>query len=547
MNTLILDIETDSTWSKIWVVCCKWVGNKEVFKFKANQTLELQELIRQSERVVGHNIIGFDAYHLNRLWNVHISYPKLWDSLVVSRLLNPAQNFGHSLEDWGRSLGVLKQHWDKWDNLTDEEVEQISEYCAQDVVVTEKLYLKLINSIETKKFSEESVLLEFATQFIVQEQIRRGINFDIEGAVKLHKEVSDRVEATKEELQNKFEPNVIVLKTKTKVVPFNPGSRIQIIDRLKARGWVPTEFTEKGNVALDEDILKSIDIPEAKDFLDFFELQKIQGFLTNWIDKVTVFGRIHGSVITNGAITGRMTHSSPNLGQVPSVETELGRRCRELFLPDDGEVLVGIDASGLELRMLAHYMQDPAYIQEVAHGDVHTVNQHAAGLPTRSQAKTFIYAFLYGAGAEKIGSIVNGTAEEGRVLIEKFLNGVPALNRLREKIKKIAAKGSIPGLDGRRILIRQQYRALNTLLQGGGAIVMKRALVIFYDKLKAEKIPTKFLLNVHDEWQISVKKEFAETVGKLGVESIKEAGEYYKLRCPLTGEFKIGNNWAETH
>jgi DNA polymerase I-like protein with 3'-5' exonuclease and polymerase domains len=198
-------------------------------------------------------------------------------------------------------------------------------------------------------------------------------------------------------------------------------------------------------------------------------------------------------------------------------------------------------------------MEDEDYVRTVCEGsskdgtDVHTVNQRAAGLATRDNAKTFIYAFLYGAGDAKIGSIVGGSAKAGAALKAKFLSQTPALAKLLDRIKKSAARGFCKGLDGRCIWIRSEHAALNSLLQGAGAIVMKKALVIFDDKRKANNWPVKYVVNVHDEAQLECPKDIAEEVGKAFRQSIIEAGEAYKLRCPLDGEYKIGRNWRETH
>jgi DNA polymerase I-like protein with 3'-5' exonuclease and polymerase domains len=264
-------------------------------------------------------------------------------------------------------------------------------------------------------------------------------------------------------------------------------------------------------------------------------------------------GRVHGKVITNGAVTGRMTHSSPNMAQIPNAGSIYGPECRECWTVEEGNVLVGCDASGLELRMLAHYMKDEDYVRTVCEGsskdgtDVHSVNQRAAGLATRDLAKTFAYAYLYGAGDAKIGSIIGGSARDGAKLKAKFLSSLPALSRLIGTVSKYAAKGWVPGLDGRRIWVRSEHAALNSLLQGAGAIVMKKALVIFDDKRVANKWPVKYVANVHDEFQMECPKEIADIVGAAARMSIIEAGEHYKLRCPLDGEYKIGANWRQTH
>jgi DNA polymerase I-like protein with 3'-5' exonuclease and polymerase domains len=248
------------------------------------------------------------------------------------------------------------------------------------------------------------------------------------------------------------------------------------------------------------------------------------------------------------------------MAQVPNSGSPYGHECRDLWTVEKGYKLVGIDASGLELRMLAHYINDDAYTHEVIEGDIHTKNQTAAGLQTRNQAKTFLYAFMYGAGPAKIGSIVGGSAKEGQKLITSFLQNTPGLKTLREKVARIYAKeGWLPGLDGRKLLVRAEHSALNTLLQGAGAIVMKQAVVILHKKLRQEKIPFKMVANVHDEWQIEVEENRAEEVGRLGVEAISKVVQELKvlddnppnpekrLRCPLDGEFKVGNSWKETH
>ena len=286
---------------------------------------------------------------------------------------------------------------------------------------------------------------------------------------------------------------------------------------------------------------------------DYLMLQKRISQIESWMEAVGKDGRVHGKVITNGAVTGRMTHSSPNMAQIPNAGSIYGPECRECWSVEEGNVLVGCDASGLELRMLAHYMKDDGYVRTVTEGsskegtDVHTVNQHSAGLPTRDAAKTFIYAFLYGAGDSKIGSIVGGTAKDGERLKSKFLKQTPSLAKLLERVKKQSTKGWVPGLDGRRIWVRSEHAALNSLLQGAGAIVMKKALVLFHDKIKKYKWPVKLVANVHDEFQFECPPDIAELAGLAAKMSIVEAGEYFKLRCPLDGEYKIGRNWKETH
>jgi DNA polymerase I-like protein with 3'-5' exonuclease and polymerase domains len=295
---------------------------------------------------------------------------------------------------------------------------------------------------------------------------------------------------------------------------------------------------------------------------EYLALQKTLGMVAEgdnaWLKMVTPKNRIHGGVITNGAVTGRATHQRPNLGQVPSVGSPFGADCRSLFKASTGMVMVGVDVSGLELRMLAHYLarwDGGKYGVVVCDGDVHTVNQQAAGLETRAQAKTFIYAFLYGAGDHKIGSIVNPFAMDaakvstGKTLKKRFAKRTPGLEQLITGVRKAAQRGFLIGLDGRRLHVRAAHAALNTLLQSAGALVCKRWMVEIELELRKRNWHNIVhqVLWVHDECQFEVVPEYAEEFGKLAVECIARAGAYFGVRVPLTGEAKIGNNWKETH
>ena len=547
MRNIIIDVETDSTISQIWCAVTKDLTNKEEARVWT-QASELQKYLRPNDILIGHNIVGFDAPVLRKHWNLNIESSQLRDTLLMSRLLNPVLENGHSLKSWGLRLGKHKGDFTDFDGgLCDEMVD----YCIQDVEVTAALFENLRRDLLDWGESSD---LEHRVSVILKEQEDIGFKLDVKKAVFLLVDWRKRLAEIEEELQTVFRPIVterVSEKTgkrlKDKIEVFNPGSRKQIAERLMALGWKPTKHTEKGSVIVDEKVLSNIDIPEAKLISEYLLLQKRITQVEKWIDYADRNDRVHSRVISNGAVTSRMTHSKPNLAQVPRVGNPFGKECRECWTVEDGNRLVGIDASGLELRMLAHYMRDDDYTNEILSGDIHTANMKAAGLTSRDQAKTFIYAFLYGAGPAKIGQIVGGGEKEGRKLINSFLGNTPALHKLKEKVNRIAEKGYLPSLDGRRLIVRSQHAALNTLLQGAGAVVMKKALVLLHSKLKAGKIHGSFVANVHDEWQIETTKELAESVGQAGIQAIQEAGLALGLRCPLDGEFKIGANWAATH
>ena len=508
----------------------------------------LSEALRGSVSVVGHNLIGYDMPVLERLWGVSVASERIIDTLVLSRLYDPSKSGGHSLRNWGNELGFPKGDHDDWSQPSQELVN----YCIQDVKVTEAVHRKLKQ--EMREFSAESIKLEHKVQCIVQQQERNGWVLDQELARDLCATFKEKMNEIEEELQEKFPPIVhqrwsekTGKRLKDKVEVFNVGSRQQIAKRLSELGVVFSKVTDKGNPIVDEAVLDTIDLPEAKAVSQYLMLQKRYAQVNSWLEHVKDDGRVHGRVISNGAVTGRMTHQSPNMAQVPASYSPYGHECRSCWTVPSGKKLVGFDASGLELRMLAHYMDDKEFTNVLLTEDIHTRNQLAAGLETRPQAKTFIYAFLYGAGDAKIGTIVGGSSHDGAQLKQRFLRNTPALESLRERVGRAAARGYLTGLDGRLLRVRSEHAALNTLLQAAGAIVMKKALVILDDYAKQWKIDYKFIGNIHDEVQAEVAEAQAEKYGWLAVECLKAAGLEFNLRCPLDGEYKVGTTWAETH
>jgi DNA polymerase-1 len=508
----------------------------------------LSEALRSSVSVVGHNLIGYDMPVLERLWGVSVASDRIIDTLVLSRLFDPSKSGGHSLRNWGNELGFPKGDHDDWSQPSQELVN----YCIQDVKVTQAVHKKLQS--EMKDFSAESIRLEHRVQCVIQQQERNGWLLDQPLARELCATFKERMNEIEEDLQEKFPPIVhqrysekTGKRLKDKVEVFNVGSRQQIAKRLSELGARFSKTTDKGNPIVDEAVLDTIDLPEARAVSEYLMLQKRYAQVNSWLEHVEEDGRVHGRVISNGAVTGRMTHQSPNMAQVPASYSPYGHECRSCWTVPSGKKLVGFDASGLELRMLAHYMDDEEFTNVLLTDDIHTRNQMAAGLETRPQAKTFIYAFLYGAGEAKIGSIVGGSAADGARLKQRFLRNTPALAGLRERVGRAAARGYLIGLDGRVLRVRSEHAALNTLLQAAGAIVMKKALVLLDDYAKQWKIDYKFIGNIHDEVQAEVSEEQAEKYGWLAVECLKAAGVEYELRCPLDGEYKVGTTWAETH
>lgn len=495
--------------------------------------------------LAAHNAIGFESHRLGDI-GIPTTVDNYVDTLVLSRLYHPSYPGGHSLAAWGERLGFKKGDFpvEQFDfGYTPE----MGKYCMQDVEVLRKLHKYLIAKLDKAKFSEYSRELEHKAAWVTDRMCRRGFPLDVPLVEKTLVEHSQAMMATTRELQDLYPPIIeerISEKTgkvlAPKVTEFNVGSRQQIGERLAAEGVKFTEFTPTGRPKIDETTLGEIDHPAAQKISEYLTMVKMNGMMESWLKHVDDDGRIRGRVNPCGAVTGRMTHSNPNMGQIPR-KNLLYRR---MFTASEGKVLVGCDASGLELRVLAHYMDDPEYTDLILTGDIHSYNQEKAGLQTRDQAKTFIYAFLYGAGADKIGQIVGGGKKEGAQLKADFLAGVPKLDQLIKKVHRIAEGGTVPGLDGRRVRVREVYASLNTLFQSAGAILMKQAMIQIPEITEYE-----LLMHVHDEFQGEVDDD-DDTIHRVGnalVDSIRTAGEFFQLRCPLDGEYKYGRTWADTH
>jgi DNA polymerase I-like protein with 3'-5' exonuclease and polymerase domains len=448
---LVFDIETDGLDPhKIFCISAMDVDTQEQKNFDVSNICNGLAYLMQADKLIGHNIIGFDIPAIKKLYRVDLSDKKIVDTLVLSRLFNPVRA-SHSLEAWGYKLGFQKIDFDKYDKYS----EEMMEYCANDVQLNLKVYEALKR--ESKGFTSESVNLERDTYKVITKQREHGFMLDVTLAMQLLEEFEKEIKLTEKEVHKTFKPRI-------------------------DRRVIYPQHTKDG-------VLRKMGLD------------------------------------TKGKQT-RLTDD-------------------EYDIFDKGQ---SIDASGLELRMLAHYLNDEEFTDDIINGDIHTANQKRAGLKSRNQAKTFIYAFLYGAGDAKIGSVIGGNKAEGKRVKQSFLANFGTLKTFRNRITREAEQnGFIKGLDGRKIFIRSAHAALNSLLQGAGAIVMKRALVIFDELIKENNLLANCVANVHDEWQVEVLEKEAEQLGQLGVDAIRAAGVYYNLNCPLDGEYKIGGNWSETH
>lgn len=547
------------------------------------------EMLQKADMIIAHNGICFDVPVIKKITGVDLSNVPIYDTLVASRVLfgnlykddwkfrrkgMDVSLYGrHKLEAWGHRLGLLKGDfkgpWDKWSK-------EMQDYCALDIDVCRSLYLKQRSLGKVADPTSPCILNEMEFQKVIFRQEQIGVPVNREAILDLIREIDPKIEDITKRLTDKIpfiehEEEFIPKRDNTKMgykkgqvfikkiqTPFNPGSRNHILHFLQSRyNWQPIEFTEKNNPKMGREQLEFLPYPEIPDICEYFDASKVRGFLYSGEKSLLNFyknGRIHGRVNTNGAITGRCTHSDPNLAQVPSIRAYKGKECRAIFHAPEGFKMVGADASSLELRILGHYLSNydgGAFASEVVDGDVHTRNQKDAGLSTRDDAKTFIYAFLYGAGDAKLGSIVEPSASVtrqtsvGGELRATFFSRNPAIARLVHDVDiRFKRNGYLIGLDGRLLYPKKGHSALNTLIQGGGAVVMKAATWRQWVDMPAGAVPA---LNIHDENQIIAPNDLAEECGEVMVGAIRGTKSYLNLKCLMDGQYKIGQNWAETH
>ena len=413
------------------------------------------------------------------------------------------------------------------------------------------------------------VALEHSVAQILTEQELHGWYFDERAAWKLESTLRKELEELTEVLRNRhpyvagsvFNPKrnnrtqgYVAGAESIRLKELNPTSRDHIAWILTSHhGWTPSSISSNGKPVIDEIVLKEIGTDIALQFLRCLELKKALGMMSEgvnaWLKLCTTSSRIHHhcSVATN---TFRCAHRKPNLAQVPADE-----RFRQLFTASPNKVLVGADLSGIELRMLAHYLaryDKGRYADILLNGDIHQVNADKIGI-TRRDVKTVTYAFLYGAGDAKIGLSVdkqlspNKARAKGKEVRAAFVAAIPGLSELLQAVKKRSATGKILAIDGRTLLVDSQHKALNYLLQCSAGVIAKRWLLIANQTFKEAGLSTHQLAFIHDELQYECEPKDIDDVKFTLEHSAVRAGEYYNLRIPIAAEAKSGSNWSEVH
>ena len=595
----VFDLETNGLYddvNEIFCIVIHDVNRNQTLSFGPESIDHALNLIRSADCLIGHNIVFYDIPVLRKLipdfdFNGHVI-----DTLICTRLLWPKEKLydldenhyvnvpsglrgSASLKAWGYRLSDNKIDFKDFSEFSQE----MLDYCIQDVNVTNKLF----QIFQKQTIAESTLYLEHIFAQAIERQIRSGFPFDVDQCL----DFVDGLELRKGQIETKlkelfppiehkevFIPKVNNAKRgyikgepfeKIRIEEFNPGSRQQIVDRLKKKyNWIPRSTTEKGNPILNDDVLEKLPYPEAKPLSEYMLLNKRLGQIKDgrnaWLKLVSSDGYIHGDVITNGCITGRCSHRNPNTGQIPAVYSPYGKECRSLFHAPDGWTLMGSDAKALELRCLAGYLaiwDQGDYANMVIDDsiDIHTYNQEQFNVPTRDISKRLLYAVLYGSGNVKAGSIVDPNEKDperlktlGRNAIQSFMSGVPALKKLKTSLAQtLTLRGHLIGLDRRPLYCRSDFKALNVLLQGAGAVLMKQVVINIHNALTANGLKYGEDWHqhamIHDEVQMSCRPELVGMIQPLVLQAYEDAGNFFQFRCKIEGDVKTGYNWSDTH
>ena len=634
---VVCDIETNGLElkdiTKMHCIVAKDVETNNLYVFDTDDKInQFPAFAKGVEEWIGHNFLSYDAPVINHWFKEDIiDWKKVTDTIVLSRLFNPAaskvskagkkykglKRMEHGLEAWGQLLGYPKMDFHAFEERTQEMVE----YCINDVEVNHKVYTYLMK--EGKDFSDLSIRLEHDNTYMLYQQKKHGFQIDVAQASQL----LDRMNVEINELERAMDSAACTIYEKDRIkkirrnkegevytvdkrilmhskfkkidkdtvllykaIEFNPRSPSVVAKHLDKIGWKPVEFTPNGAPKTTSEINLAT-IPDTAPavyhkFKHYRTLTARRDNVKSWFENMCEEGKVHGTVFSVGAKTHRCAHRDPNTANIAGKHSLYGAECRMCWTVEDTDkqCLLGTDASGVQLRMLAHYLNDPNYTAGVL-GDPHTTHQHILELPERSIAKTWIYAWIFGAGNARLGDILGGTAKDGADAIRLFEERVPALKRFKAEGEAAAQKGYMVGLDGRHIPVMDKRGYIPACLQGGEQALMKLAKKLWYFEAKKRGWSFEIVGDIHDEWQTecdrklildkkiilckdedniempmdnkiwSQPKKLEEgkyqieynVLGELQVKALRKAGEILKLNCPMDGEYNIGTNWLETH
>jgi len=606
MKNIIVDIETDGLLTEltsIWCIAIKEVNGSTLSFSDYDDNLpnnaEAIPHMEAADRIIGHNFIRFDGPAITKILGYTIPCEKIYDTLIMSRL-NQFNRIGkHSMKSWGENLNFPKGDYNDWSEYSPE----MMEYCIQDVTVNEAIYHRIVKEADiilsnTSGKYQQAIDIEHKMSHYTAMQCANGWEFDQEGKLNLMKLIQDElthIEETvepllgsitimidKEPKSPKYKKNGEYTSVSARVLGEYLGTYVDPSDALKVPPPIAPgtnfqrsvltparignqdhlkDYLERNGVVWDDWNFKKVDGSFVKTspklttsaltrigptgvMIDrFFTLRARLSVLTGW-EKMYWDGRLHGDVIDIGAATGRQTHIG--IANIPSPKAAYGSQIRQLFGVSKGKTIISADGAAYQARIMAHFSKDKEFIAEIISGDIHQKNADAIGCP-RADAKPFFFAWAFGAGGRKLARILGIAESGGNKAKNKFLNRWPALRDLTKKSQTAAQRGYLLGVDGRKIIVEESYKAFCYLIQGTEAIIFKHTIVSINEAFEAKDIKFLQLLAYHDEcsWEIDpadaieaeviIRHCFQETPKKFGI----------TLMC--AGDVKCGNNYLEVH
>ena len=606
---LVYDIECNGlTPDTIWMIVAKNIDTNMIYKFSDHDNLhgsikDGAAFLSNADVLIGHNIIGFDNRVVDDLCGTDLNSKKCYDTFVMSQVLRYQRQHKHGLAGWGEHLGNSKMHFDEWDKYSRE----MLRYCIQDVEVNHDVFNALMEEY-TKVYSKnplikEGLKIEHDTAVFNARVRSRGWLFDTERALETQKRMLERMS----EIELSIEPRlgtktVYVDKTpktpkykkdgtynantcrilsdyfghtveaedtrlmapgtefqRSREEPIKLGSTELLKEWLLTQGWKPDEYQKKKigfewvtmGPKLTSDSLRAMG--EVGSMVDeWTTLRNREAVVRGWLDK-SVDSRLHGNMWTIGTPTFRCRHEV--IVNLPAVSAAWGQELRELLIADPGTVVVGADSSGNQLRGLCHYVKNAEFTKEVIYGDQHQRNADILGCD-RPTAKSYLYAYLFGAGDGKLGQVLTGKTNPsvGKKSKEKFAKGIKGLGELREKLGKVwkntyysQGTGWFPAVDGRPTFCPAEHQTLNYLLQSMEGISCKAALSYQMEHIKKEGLRAEPRLFYHDESAWTVHPDDAERVGQILKESFAEGPKLFGIECMDGGDPCFGGSYADVH
>ena len=606
---LVYDIECDGlNPTQIFCIVAINPDNGQVFKYGPNAINDGLSLLQSAECLIGHNIIGFDNLILERLHGVKLNEKKCYDTWIMSQVLDfnnpklPKNKIGktsHGLAAWGQSLNYPKIDFHDFDKYSDE----MMRYCIQDVKLNVRVFQILMEmatkAIEKNPLMREGLRIEMEAAKFEAITRERGWKFDTDKAMNTLHDIMERMKQIETVIEPSLPPitkmidkapkkpkytknghyNAVTARLlseylgkkiettdthvwpadkefqRKEIVPATLGNMTQVKEWLDSIGWVPDDWKmektpfgwKQGSPKLTTSSLEKLG--EKGLLLDeWTTLRSRKGVIEGWLRESEKDGRLHGRMWIEGTPTFRCRHEV--IANLPAVNALYGKELRELLIADDNMVVVGADSSGNQFRSLAHYAKDNELTAQILEGDIHSYNANIVGTDRRT-AKTWIYAFLFGAGSTKLGQVLTGVrnAQAGSKSVEAYGNAIPGLKALKDKLEAVwnQTGGWIPGLDGRKLYTPQNYQVLNYLLQGCEGVTCKAAVAYQMKKIKEEGLRAEPRLFYHDETAWVAHPDDADRVGEILQESFREAPKSFGVTIMDGGDYVKGSSYADVH